>query len=141
MIATTTTTSEILHLHPTTIIVQSSSWYSATKKVKIGGKVSGIVLLFLAIQSREMRKYIMLIDTNLSYILRATKANIMKKGAASHYNSTGNYYYFGNKDSYKKVGNSLVSQYTSKGYKLVERSKFVMNQAMELEELCASHIK
>ena len=48
------------------------------------------------------------IDTNFSDILRAINANIIKKGVVNNYNSTGNYCSFGNKVSYKKIGNSSV---------------------------------
>ena len=75
------------------------------KKLRLGNMGSGIILLFLAIQPTSMRKYDFQIDTNFSRILRVTKANIMKKESSNHGNSTGKYYSFGNKGSYKKVGN------------------------------------
>ena len=103
ILAITVSKLEILQLCPNTIIIQSRSRHNTSTKLRLGNTGSGIILLFLAIQPTTMRKYDFPIDINFSRILRATKANIMKKGASNHYNSTGKYYSFGNKGSYKKL--------------------------------------
>ena len=65
----------------------------------------------------------------------------MKKGLINHYNSTGLYYYFGNKGSYQKIGNYPVGYYVHKASQSYKRIININQQAVDIEVLCATHIK
>ena len=56
------------------------------------------------------------VDEKFANYMKRTKVNIMKKGAANHYNSTGCYYSFGNKCAFQREGDSSVGQYSKKKY-------------------------
>ena len=108
----TTTSSEILKVKPSTVILKSTSRYNSRNNCKQDGGGSGIVLLYLAIAPASKTNYDMDMGSKFASLIKRTKPNIMKKGAANHHNSTGCYYSFGNKGAFHREGNSSVGQYS-----------------------------
>ena len=108
----TTTSSEILQLRPSTVILKSTSRYNSRHNCKQDGGSSGIVLLYLAIAPASKTNYDMDMGSKFASLIKRTKPNIMKKGAANHHNSTGCYYSLGNKGAFHREGNSSVGQYS-----------------------------
>ena len=51
-------------------------------------------------------------DSVFAKLLRESKNYIMKKGLGTHYNSTGLYYYLGNKGASKKIGNETDGEHS-----------------------------
>ena len=101
----TTTSSEILKLRPSTVILKSTSRYNSRHNCKQDGGSSGIVLLYLAIAPASKTNYDMDMDEKFANLIKRTKANIMKKGAANHHDSMGCYYSFVNKGDFCREGN------------------------------------
>lgn len=68
----------------------------------------------MAIVLVNWNKYKMEMNSNVSNIFKKTKKNKMNSKANKHYNSTGQYYSFGDKGAFKSIGDSSVGQYMSK---------------------------
>ena len=82
----------------------------------------------------------MKINKDFGSLKSKKKADVMKKGASTHQNSTGKYYSFENKGAYALVGNSSVGQYATKSVKGKINRESIVDFAQRLEKLCACNL-
>ena len=75
-------------------------------------------------------------DEKFASIIKRTKSNIMKKGAANHHNSKGLYYSFGNKGAFHNKVNSSVGQYSKKKITVKKYREILLTMADKAEKLC-----
>ena len=78
------------------------------------GKSSGLLVLFFAKLGEKEKNETNLFDERLHSKIKCCKSNIFVKGKSNHFDSSGYYYSFGNRASYKKIGNSSIDTYANK---------------------------
>ena len=118
IVCVTTDVADIVNVCPFTLVIKSTSRYTKGNINQSCHSGYGKVSLFLGIVPAGKNVYHMSLDQELATILKKTKDNVTKKGAANHHNSTGRHYSFGNKGAYKCIGSSSVGQYPNKKLKV-----------------------
>ena len=118
-VAITTSVNELLEEIGTgaVLLIDSTSRTASNDDKDNKYKPSGILLLALIGLNRQQKGHI---TWNKSHheMMKKYKKNIIK-GSNKHHGSNGCYYAYGNKAYYGMVGNSSVSQYTSKNCGLI----------------------
>ena len=103
---------------------------------------SGIVLLFLCVMGNKNKGDISEVCWNdeAATKLKYSKNNILKSSKAKHFDSTGEYYSFGNKGNFGMVDNSSVGIYASKSYTKSSSNLKAKSIADEMESSSANEV-
>ena len=72
--------------------------------------------------------------------LKFAKNNVLMSSKGKHFDSTGEYYSFGNKGNFGMVNNSSVGIYCSKLYKNIEKQKKATIIADQMEKSSATEV-
>ena len=107
-----------------------------------GGQGSGIVLLFLCVFPPSNKTKLNGINWNdeAAAKLKFAKNNVLMSSKGKHFDSTGEYYSFGNKGNFGMVNNSSIGIYCSKLYRNIENQKKAKVIAEEMEKLSATEV-
>jgi len=125
---------------------RQSTMDKGKKRIRKGttndGNGSGIVLLFLCVLPNSNKSEASEMNWNDEAVanLKFSKNNILKSSKAKHFDSTGEYYLFGNTGNFGMVDNSSVGIYSSKVYKNVERQRKAKVIADEMESSSAIEV-
>ena len=123
---------ECIEKSPDTHVIESS--------FRKHGELSGLVLLFFARLSKKEQESNLFFNNKLHSKLKFCKSNIFLPGKSNHFDSSGYYYSFGNRASYKKQGSSSINTYTNKKSKIMLNQNKIDDEAKFIENKCATEL-
>lgn len=141
-IAITANKSEIVD-NQQDIVTVAASYRRSSKdfQKKYSDTASGVVLLFIVVFDTDINeRHFSWTDEHYNK-LKYSKNNILASSKSKHFNSTGQYYSFGNKGNFGMIGTSSVGIYCSKSYKNIKSNEKAKKYAKEMEDIAGNEVK
>ena len=130
---------DILATNNKVLVVDGSSQELGNNENNKGYKASGMVLLCLVTLKKDRNETGYTWGKREATFLKSCKSNIMT-GRSHHFSSTGNYYSYGNRDNFGRVHNSTITQYVSKKYASIDKTKVAKENAEIMEDLSTQEL-
>ena len=130
---------ELLATNNKVLVVDGSSQELGNNENNRSYKPSGMVLLCLVTFKKEKKEKGYTWGKREADFLKSCKSNIMT-GRSHHFSSSGNYYSYGNRANFGRVDNSTITQYVSRKYTSVDKTKVAKENAAIMEDLSTQEL-